>query len=88
MDWSNELWVEELVDEIKRRLRRRIIKNKKINVTTVGVRFSHGLNVVPAIIECNPLSDIRVWFFQEPDAQYIYLKSSGDGNILLTVKDR
>ena len=82
---SNELYVKRLYEEIERMRRRREVRNKKVGVTTGGVKYRHGIGAVPKVVNAVPQSDFYVWEYERRDGTFVYLKSSADGDVLLTV---
>lgn len=85
MDLSNELSIAKAVEELKRQMRARQVVNKKITVTTTGIRFRHNLGIRPKIVNIQELADINVWHHQPADAKYVYLIADEAGEVILTV---
>ena len=73
----------EHLDRIKPK--RQGARRRKLAVGTDGVRFAHELGAMPVHITIVPLSDFYVWHYDEPDATNLYLKSSADGYVLISV---
>ena len=82
---SGELYTVKLMEEFRRLQRKREVRNKKVNVTTGGIKYMHGTGVVPKIVNAVPQADFYVWEHQRRDGTHVYLTSSADGNVILTV---
>ena len=89
----NEAWDlsrERLYDEWERRQNRRFRYLGKLEIRTTGTKIRHNLGVTPnrwdiMPVEHNKMVPQIVWFYQDPDAEYLYVKSSMTGRYLISV---
>ena len=77
--------VQRLAENINRVSKRRQVRLQKFTVTEGGARFDHRLGRPPVHISIMPLDDLYVWHYREPDSTSLYLKSSADGDVLISV---
>lgn len=62
----------------------------EIEISASGTRIAHGLRAMPIWVQCIPYKHRGVvptawWYYQKPDATYIYIQSSVTGRFLVTV---
>ena len=79
------VWMRRVSENVKRLNARRGVIRHKFRVTTGGVRFDHRLGAVPVHISITPLSELTWWYYREPDSTSVYLKSSADGDVLISM---
>ena len=79
------VFLQRIAENVRRVTPKRQVLNKKLTVTTGGIRFNHGLGTIPVHISITPLTDMYVWYYQEPDARNVYLKSSDTGDVLISM---
>ena len=79
------VFIHRLYDELERIRPKRGVGRVKFRITTGGVRFDHRLGRLPVHITFMPLSEMTIWHYQEPDSTSLYLKSSADGDVLISV---
>ena len=56
-----------------------------IEISSDGTKISHGLRKIPKWVDCIPLSNISWYYYQKPDATYVYIKASETGKFIVTV---
>ena len=78
-------WVQRLSRELSRVGKVPGVSRVRTRITTGGIRFDHRLGRLPVHITFMPLSEMTVWHYQEPDSTSLYLKSSADGDVLISV---
>ena len=77
--------VQRLAENINRVSKRRQVRLQKFTVTTGGARFDHRLGRTPVHVSITPMSEMTWWYYREPDSTSLYLKSSADGDVLISV---
>ena len=61
-----------------------------VEISNKGTKIAHGLRTVPKWIQCIPYKHRGVvptswWYYQKPDATYLYIQASATGRFLVTV---
>jgi hypothetical protein len=61
-----------------------------VEISSSGTKIAHGLNVTPKWVQCVPFKHKGVvvwawWYYQKPDATYIYIQAAATGRFLVTV---
>ena len=79
------VFIQRIAENVKRITPKRRVVRQKLTVTTGGIRFNHRLGVIPVQITIMPLSEMTVWHYKEPDATNVYLESSADGDVLISM---
>lgn len=82
--------MQKMLEEVKRQYKRRKKNLGQIQISVNGTKIAHGLGFVPDEFNITPLmrhgSAPASWcHYQDPDAEYIYIKSSADGTFLVCV---
>ena len=94
MESSNIHWdlaQREIIDaEIRRVTRKRMNKLGAVDISTTGTKVPHGLGIIPnwvdiKAIEHNGAASESYWYYQQPDSQYLYVKSKTAGRFIITV---
>lgn len=85
-----DLTQRKVLEEATRLQGRRVVDLGEVELTNEGVRLAHNLGAKPtqwhiAPLTRNGVSVLNWWFYQAPDAKYLYLKASGTGRFLITV---
>lgn len=62
----------------------------EIEISSSGTRIAHGLRTMPKWIQVIPYKHRGVvstlwWYYQKPDATYIYIQAGVTGRFLVTV---
>lgn len=85
MEVTDELKMQKYYEEFMRIAKKKRKTNQKIAVSTSGTKYRHNLGIVPHTVNASPQGDYTVYEYQARDAKHIYLKSSVNGYVMLTV---
>jgi len=86
----NDFISQQMRDEIRRWAATEVRDLGEIEVLATGTKISHGMKTTPRWVQCIPLAhDGTVpttwWYYQKPDANYLYIQASTTGRFLVTV---
>jgi hypothetical protein len=61
-----------------------------VEISSDGTKIAHGLKTMPKWVQCIPYKHRGVvpmswWYYQKPDATYLYIQASATGRFLVTV---
>ena len=85
MEITDTLKMQKYYEEFVRIAKKKRKTNQKVAVSASGTKYRHGLGVVPHTVNPIPQGNYTVWEYQARDATNIYLKSSANGYVMLTV---
>lgn len=77
-------------NEIREFARSNVHELGEIEISASGTKVAHGLRIVPKWVQCVPYKHRGVvvwawWYYQKPDATYIYVQAVVTGRFLVTV---
>jgi hypothetical protein len=61
-----------------------------VEISASGTKIAHGLHKTPKWVQCIPYKYRGIvptawWYYQKPDATYLYIQASATGRFLVTV---
>lgn len=85
MEITDTLKMQKTYEEMQRLGRTKRRTNQKIAVSASGTKYRHNIGTVPHTVNPIAQGNYTIWEYQTRDAKYIYLKSSANGYVMLTV---
>ena len=77
-------------NEIKRLTGSKDRQLGEVEISASGTKIAHGLHTAPKWVQCIPYKSKGMvstswWYYQKPDANYIYIQAMVTGRFLVTV---
>ena len=85
MEITDTLKMQKYYEEFKRIANKKRRTNQKVAVSASGTKYRHNIGAIPHTVNAVPQGDYTIYEYQARDAKYIYLKSSVNGYVMLTV---
>lgn len=86
----NDFISQERRNEIREWARSNVRELGEIEISGSGTKIAHGLRTVPRWVDIKPYKHRGVvvwawWYYQKPDATYIYVQAAATGRFIVTV---
>lgn len=86
----NDFTSQDRINELRRLTATEVRELGTIEIAIGGTKVAHGLKSKPRWVQCIPLAyegtvPTTWWYYQKPDATYLYIQASATGRFLVTV---
>jgi hypothetical protein len=86
----NDFLNQDRVNEIRRQTASSVRYLGEIEISASGTKIAHGLKTMPIWVDIKPYKHRGVvvyawWYYQKPDANYLYIQAAATGRFLVTV---
>jgi len=86
----NDFITQDRINELRNLMRPNDRELGSVEISASGTRIAHGLKTTPKWVQCIPYAYRGVvptswWYYEKPDANYLYIQASTTGRFLVTV---